>query len=67
MALREIKTALEEVGEAANDLLDIDFNTGTEPSDSADADTWREYALGLLAIIEDAEKKTQSAAALLQS
>ena len=62
MALNEINAAKDELMDIASDLEAIDYTLPTEPADDGSQDEWREWALTLAGIIEEAEKVTSKAA-----
>lgn len=65
MALLEINAAKDELMDIASDLEAIDYTLPTEPADDASQDEWRDWALTLAGVIEDAEKATTKAAAAI--
>ena len=67
MAMKELDAAREQISDAATDLEMIDFEIPVEPSDYAEADSWREFALLVADKLADAERAVGKAVGQIKS
>lgn len=56
MSIKDLKGAVEALGDIAAELQTFDFDTPLEPRDDASADEWREFGLEVADKLADAER-----------